>query len=90
MAKRKKARDKQTAQEDAIIKELLAEVQALAERRQCAVRLHQLMNQRWHLEIPVQFERLWRRAPTWPQESTHDHRRGTQQSCRRRLSHTRV
>ena len=59
MAKRKKARDQQTAQEDAIIKELLAEVQALAERRQCAVRLHQLMNQRCHLDnTSANYEKL--------------------------------
>jgi hypothetical protein len=90
MAKRKQSRDQQTVQEDAIIQELLAEGQAIAERRQYAIRWHTLMNQRCHLEIPVQFERLWRRASTRPEESTHDHRRGTQQSRRRRLSHSRV
>jgi hypothetical protein len=90
MAKRKKSRDQQTVQEDAIVKELLMEVQAIAERRQCAVRLHQLMDQRCHLEIPVQFERLFRRFPPRPEESTHDHRRGTHTSRRRRLLHARV
>jgi hypothetical protein len=90
MAKPKKSREQQRMQEDAIVQELLAEVQAVEERRQCAVRLHQLMHQRCHLEIPVQYERLWCRAPTRPEESTHDHRRGTQQSRRRRLSHSRV
>jgi hypothetical protein len=90
MAKRKKSRDQQMVQEDAIVKELLMEVQAIAERRQCAVRLHQLMDQRCHLEIPVQYERLFRRVPTRPEEPTHDHRRGTQKSRRRRVSHSRV
>ena len=89
MAKPRKAREQQTVQEDAIMKELLVEVQAIAERRQCAVRWHQLIDQRCHLEIPVQFERLFRRFPPRPEESTHDHRRGTQKSRRRRLSHSR-
>ena len=90
MAKRKQARDQQTVQEDAIVQELLAELQAIAERRQYAIRWPTLMNQRCHREIPVQFERLWRRAPTRPEESTHDHHRGTQKSRRRRLPHSRV
>jgi hypothetical protein len=90
MAKRKKSRDQQTVQEDAIIKELLVEVQAIAERRQYAVQFHQLMQQRCHLEIPVQYERLWRRSPTRPKEHPHDYRRGTQHRRRRRLSHTRL
>lgn len=90
MAKRKQSRNQQTVQEDAIIKELLMELQAIAERRQGAVRFHQLMNQRCHLEIPVQYERLWRRSPTQAKESTHDYHRGTHKSRRRRLSHSRV
>jgi hypothetical protein len=90
MAKRKKARDQQTVQEDAIVQELLVELQEIEEQRQCAVRLHQLMDQHCHLEIPVQFERLFRRFPPRPAEFTHDHRRGTQKSRRRRLSHSRV
>ena len=90
MAKLQKSRNQQTVQEDAIVKELLMELQAMEEWRQCAVRWHQLMHQRCHLESPVQYERLWRRAPPRPEESTHDHRRSTQQSRRRRLSHSRV
>ena len=90
MAKRKKSRDRQTVQEDAIVQELLAEVQASEERRQCAVRFHTLMNQRCQLEIPVQYERLWLRASTRLEESTHDHHRGIHQSRRRRLSPSRV
>jgi hypothetical protein len=90
MAKRKQSREQQTVHEDAIMKELLVELQAIEEQRQCAVRFHQLMDQRCHLEIPVQFERLFRRAPTRPEESTHDHRRGTHTSRRRRIPHSRV
>ena len=90
MAKRKKSHNQQTVQEDAIINELLMELQAIAERRQGAVRLHTLMHQRCHLERPVHYERLWRRAPTRPEESTHDYHRGTHKSRRRRLPHSRV
>ena len=90
MAKLQKSRNQQTVQEDAIVKELLMELQAMEEWRQYAVRWHQLMHQHCHLERPVQDERLWRRAPPRPEESTHDHRRSTQQSRRRRLSHSRV
>ena len=90
MAKLKKSRDQQTVHEDALVKELLVEVQAIEERRQCVVRLHTLMNQRCHLEIPVQYERLLRHSPPRPEESTHDHRRGTHNSRRRRISHSRV
>jgi hypothetical protein len=90
MAKRKTSRDQQTVQEDAIMQELLREVQAMTERRQYAVRFHQLMNQRCHLEIPVQYERLVRRSPTRREESTYDYHRGTHQSRRRRVPHSRV
>src|SRR5215510_2364122 len=64
MAKPRKSRDQQTMQEDRIIMELLAEVQAIEERRQDAVRLHTLMNQRCALEIPVQYERLFLHSRT--------------------------
>jgi hypothetical protein len=90
MAKRKQSREQQTRHEDTIVQELLAEVQAIAERRQDAVRWHTLLNQRCHLEIPVQYERLVRRFPPRPEESTHDHHRGTHQSRRRRIPHARV
>ena len=90
MAKRKPFREQQTVQEEVILQELLREVQASAERRQDARRWHQLMHQRCHLERPVHYERLWRRAPTRPEESTHDHHRGTHQSRRRRRPHSRV
>jgi hypothetical protein len=90
MATRKKSRDQQTVHEDAIVKELLVEVQAIEERRQCAVRFHTLMNQRCHSEIPVQYERLLRRSPPRPEKSTHEHRRGTHKSRLRRIPHSRV
>ena len=90
MAKRKQARDQQTMHDDAIVQELVAEVQAIAERRQCAVRFHQLMNQGYQLEIPVQYERLVRRAPPRPEAHPHDHHRGTRHRRRRRLSHARL
>jgi hypothetical protein len=90
MAKRKKSRDQQTVQEDAIVQELLAAVQASEEWRQCAIQWHTLMHQRCQLEIPIQYERLFRRFPTRPEEPTHDHRRGTHTSRRRRISHSRV
>ena len=90
MAQRKQSRDQQTVQEDTVIKELLMELQAIAERRQYAVRWQQLMHQRCHCETPVQYEKLFGCAPTRPEESTHDHRRGTHNSRQRRLSHSRV
>jgi hypothetical protein len=90
MAKRKTSRNQQTVQEDAILQELLMELRTIAERRQYAIRWHTLMNQRCHREIPVQYERLFRRTPPRPEEPTHDHHRGTHQSRRRRLSRSRV
>ena len=90
MAKLQKSRNQQTVQEDATVKELLMELQAMEEWRQYAVRGHQLMHQRYHLERPVQYERLWRRAPPQPEEPTHDHHRGTHTRRRRRIPHSRV
>ena len=74
------------------------EVQASAEQRQYAVRFHTLMHQRCPLEIPVQFERLFRRSPTGKEENKptgkeenkDDHRRGPTKSHRRRVPHQRV
>jgi hypothetical protein len=90
MAKPKKSCDQQTVHEPPISQKLLAELQVIEERRQYAVRLHQLMHQCCHLEIPVHYERLLRRSPPRHEESTHDHHRGTHKSRRRRLSHSRV
>jgi hypothetical protein len=85
MAKPNKSRAQQTVQEQRIITELLAELQAMEERRQYAVRFHTLMSQRCHLEIPVQYERLLRRLPAGKEENKYDHRRGTPKSRRRRI-----
>ena len=90
MAKRKKSRDQQTVQEDASVKELLAELQAIEERRQYAVSFHQLMNQHGPLEIPVQYERLFLHTPRRKEEKTHDHHRGAPKSQRKRVPHQQV
>jgi hypothetical protein len=90
MAKPNKSRAQQTLQEHPMVEELLAELQAIEERRQCAVRLHMLMNQRCPLEIPVQYERLFLHSPARKEENKYDYRRRTQKSHRRRVSHRRV
>jgi hypothetical protein len=90
MAKPNKSRDHQTLQEHPLVTELLAELQAIDDRRQCAVRFHTIMHQCCHLEIPVQYERLFLRAPERKEEIKHDHRRGTPKSRRRRVPHSRV
>ena len=90
MAQPKKSRAQQTLPEHPLVTALLAELQAIEERMQCAVRFHTLMNQRCHLEIPVQYERLFLHTPARNEKNTHDHRRGTQKSRRRRVPHQRV
>ena len=89
MAKPHESRDQHTWQEDPLVTEVLAELQAIEERMQSAVRFHTLMHQRCHLETPVQYERLFLHAPGGKEEHTHDHRRGTQKSHRRRVPHSR-
>lgn len=54
MVKSNKSRDQQTVQEHPLVTELLAELQAVEERRQCAARLHTLMNQHCLHETSVQ------------------------------------
>ena len=90
MAKPHKSQDQEAWQEEQMVQELLTELQSIAERMQCAVRLHTLMHQRCHLEIPVQYERLFRHSPARNKEKHGDHRRGTPQSHRRRVSPLRV
>jgi hypothetical protein len=90
MAKPTKSRAQQPWQEHPLVEELLAELQAIEERRQCTVRLHTLMNQRCHLEIPVQYERLFLHSPARKEEKTYDDRRSTPKSHRRRVSPLRV
>ena len=89
MAKPNKPRAQQTLQEHPMVEELLAELQALEERRQCAVRLHTLMNQHCPLEIPVQYERLFLHSPAGKEEKIYDGPRSPEQSHRRGLSHIR-
>jgi hypothetical protein len=76
-------------QEHPIITELLAELQAIEERRQYAVRLYTLMHQHSHLEIPVQYERLFLRSPAGKEEKKDDHRRRTHKSHRRWVPYSR-
>jgi hypothetical protein len=90
MAQPKKSRAPQTLPEHPLVTALLAELQLIEERRQCAVRFHTLMHQHCHLAIPVQYERLFLHAPAGHKENTHDHRRGTPKSHRRRVPHQRV
>src|SRR5262245_58756386 len=70
MAQPHASRDQEAWQEEQVVTALLAEVQAIEERRQCAVRLHTLMNQRCPLEIPVQYERLFLRSPAGKRRKT--------------------
>ena len=86
MAKPHKSRDQEAWQEEQMVQELLMELQSIEERMQCAVRLHTLMRQRCHLEIPVQYERLLLHAPARNKEKNYDYRRGAPQSHRRRVS----
>ena len=73
MAKFIKSRAQQPWQEHPLVEELLAELQAIDDRMQCAVRFHTLMNQRCHLEIPVQYERLFLHSPIRKEEKTYDY-----------------
>ena len=79
--------DQETFQEQQMVKELLAELQAIDDRIQCAVRFHTLMNQHSHLEIPIQYERLFLHSPAGQKEKKHDHRRGPHKSHRRGIPH---
>jgi len=90
MAKPHESRDQHTWQEHPLVTALLVELQAIDIRRRYAIRFHQLMHQHRHLEIPVQYERLFLHSPGRKEENSHDYRRGTQQSHRRRVPHQRV
>ena len=90
MAQPKKSRTQQTLPEHPLVMALLAELQAIDDRRQCAHRFHTLMNQCCHLETPVQYERLFLHAPAGHKENTRDYRRGTQKSNRGRVPQTQV
>ena len=88
MAKPHDPQNHEVCQEHPIITELLAELQAIQERRQYAVRLHTLMNQHGPREIPVQYERLFLRSPAGQEEKKDDYRRRTHKSHRRRVPHS--
>ena len=90
MVKPHESRDQDAWQKQQIVKELLTELQAIEERMQSAVRFHRLMNQRCHIETPVQYERLFLQSPAGKEEKNYDYRRGAQKSHRRRVSHIRV
>jgi len=90
MAKPITSHAQQPWQDHPLVEELLVELQAIEERRQCAVRFHTLLNQRYHLEIPVQYERLFFHSPARKEEKNYDNRRGTKKSHRRRVSPIRV
>ena len=90
MAKPTTSRAQQPWQEHPLVEAVLAELQAIDDRMQCAVRLHTLMDQHCPLEIPVQYERLFLHSPAGKEENKDDYRRGTQQSHRRRIPHQRV
>ncbi len=79
-----------TREQEAWWDQLMAELHALEERVHYAVTLHQLMNQRSHIGIPVQYERLFLRARGGQKENSYDHSRGLRQSKRRGIPHTRV
>ena len=90
MAKPHDSRDQEVFQEHPMVKELLAELQEIDDRRQGEARFHELMGQRSHIGMPVQYERLFFRSPGGKEEKKHNHRRGTQQSRRRGIPHQRV
>ena len=85
MTQAHQARDQQTVQAQRIIAALLAALPALEERRPWAVHCQTLLHQRSHRERPVYYERLCRRSPEGTEENTDDHRRGTDNSRRRRV-----
>ena len=70
--------------QDVLWERLMAELQEINDRRQREVRFHKLMNQRSHIGIPAQYERLCLCLGK-QEEKKHDYRRGTKQSYRRRV-----
>jgi hypothetical protein len=87
MAQSHPSRAQQRWQEHPLMTVLLEELQAIEERRQCAVRFRTLMHQHCHFEIPVQYERLFLRAPARIEGPTHDHHRSTRPRHARRVPH---
>jgi len=85
MAKPHNTREPEVLQEHPIVKTLLAELQAIDDRRQWEDRLYELMDQHSHIGIPVQYERLF--LCSSKEEKKYDHQRSRKQSNRRRISH---
>ena len=53
-----------TLNQDAVWEQLMAKLREIEERMHYAVTLHKLMNQHSHIDIPVQYERLFIRSPS--------------------------
>ena|SRR6266540_4004219 len=75
---------------DTVYRTLMVELHAIHDRATYARRLHQLMGQCTHLEMPVQYERLYLRSLARQEEPTNDYPRGRQHRRRRRVPHSRV
>ena len=90
MAKPHNTREPEVLQEHPMVKTLLAELQAIDDRRQWEDRFYKLMDQRSHIGIPVQYERLFLCSYAEKEEKKYDHRRSRKQSNRRRISHQRI
>jgi hypothetical protein len=71
---------------DKVYQKLMMELQEIDDRAKHARRFHHLMGQCTHIDMPVQYERLYLRSLGGKVEKTHDHPRGAGQSRRRRIS----
>ena len=90
MIKSHNTREPEVLQEHPMVKTILAELQAIDDRRQWEDRFYKLMDQRSHIGIPVQYERLFLCSYEEKEEKKYDHQRSRKQSNRRRISHQRV
>ena len=75
---------------DMVFDTFMVELHAIHERAALARRFHQLMGQCSHIEIPVQYERLYLRSLAQPEEPSNDDPRGHQHRRRKRLPHARI
>ena len=90
MIKPHNTREPEVLQEQSMVKTILAELQAIDDRRQWEERFYKLMDQRSHTGIPVQYERLFLCSSEEKEEKKYDHQRSRKQGNRRRISHQRV
>jgi hypothetical protein len=88
MIKPHNTREPEVLQEHPMVKTILAELQTIDDRRQWEDRFYKLMDQRSHIGIPVQYERLFLYSSEEKEEKKHDHQRSRKQSNRRRISHS--